>query len=79
MEVTNEKGNLGQVTEVEEQRPCNYPNRALPPEPPNEMPCKGIEENVDKLKEWLINYYKTSALKVCTHQNLPFVSSSPPL
>ena len=78
-EVTSEEGNLGQITEVEEERPCNFLNRALPPDPPKEMPYEGIEENVDKLKKWLINYSKAPAFNMCTFQKLTLISSSPPL
>ena len=49
--MTSEEGNLSQVDEVKEERPCNCPDRALPPDTPTKMPYKTNEESLNKLKE----------------------------
>ena len=69
-EVTCEEGNLRQVGEVEEERPCNCQDQALPPDTPMKMSYEGTEENMDKLKEFIVHTCKASAFNVCTHQKL---------
>ena len=50
-EVTDVKGNLSQVDEVEEDRLCDSPDRALPPDVPIRIPNEATEENLEKVKE----------------------------
>ena len=63
----------------EQERPCSCPDRELPPEPPTELPVEPREENIGRLKEWIVSRYRASAFNTCTHQKLPLVKSSPPL
>ena len=58
---------------------CECPRRCLPPDPPTTIPYEPIEENVPKLKEWILDYYKGSSFNKCPHQALPLVKSSPPM
>ena len=74
-EVTGQEGNLSQVGKVEENRPSDCPDRALPLDVPIEMLYKANEENVGTI----IDTYKASAFNVCTHHKLPLVNSLPPL
>lgn len=63
----------------ENEKPCDCPDRGPVPEPPTSLPYEAVEENIEKLKEWIINHYKASAFNTCTHQRMPLVHSSPPL
>ena len=45
--MTGKEVNLMEVGEVDEKRPCDCPDRALPPDVPYEV----IEENISKLRE----------------------------
>ena len=40
---------------------CTCPNRADPPEVPNEIPFAPVEQNVPALEQWLRDYYASSA------------------
>ena len=57
--------------------PCGCLTRALPPDPP-ELPCEPTEENIPKLKQFIIDHYSSSTMNMCTHQQLP-VMTGPPL
>ena len=52
---------------------CGCPLRQPAPDPPT-MPFPSSENNVDKLKEFIINYYSTSTMNMCPHQTLPEVA-----
>ena len=58
---------------------CGCPIRELPPEVPDAIPFAPVIENVPKLKEWILERYKSSSFNVCPHQPLPLVTSSPPM
>merc|ERR1712130_736069 len=58
---------------------CGCPIRELPPEVPDAIPFPPVIENVSKLKEWILERYKSSSFNVCPHQPLPLVTSSPPM
>ena len=60
-------------------RPCQCPDRSLPPAPPSNPPLPAVEENTDKLKDWILTQYASSAFNQCSHQPLPLMQSSPPL
>ena len=78
----NQKGRVSGVEEDGEgqkPRPCNCPDRTLPPPAPLELPFEADERNIDKLREWIVDRYRASAFNICTHQKLPMVDSAPPL
>ena len=56
--------------------PCGCPRRTPVPDPPD-IPFEPKEENVPKLKQYLIDYYSTSTMNLCSHQKLPEVSGPP--
>ena len=58
---------------------CSCPVRALPPTPPSQLPFAAIEENIPKLKEWILAEYKESAFNCCENQTLPLITNSPPM
>ena len=41
------------------------------------MPYPPTEDNLDKLQNWLLDYYKSSTFNVCEHQPLPMMSGPP--
>ena len=58
---------------------CTCPRRELPPSVPKTLPFPAIPENCDKLKEWILKYYKASAFNQCEHQQLPLMKDAPPI
>ena len=60
-------------------QPCSCPKRELPSSTPASLPCPPTEENLPKLKQWLLDRYASSTFNVCEHQPLPMMKSSPPL
>ena len=60
-------------------QPCSCHKRELPPNSPASLPCPPTEENLPRLKQWLLDRYASSTFNVCEHQPLPMISSSPPL
>ena len=55
------------------------PIRELPLDVPDTIPYALVVENIPKLKEWILERYKSSSSNVCPHQSLPLVTSSPPM
>jgi hypothetical protein len=59
---------------------CKCPIRSRQPPPlPTRLPdsISPTEENVDAIKEWLLDYYASSTFNVCEHQPLPIMSGEP--
>ena len=56
---------------------CECPDRSLPPPIPTKLPFSPTEDNVDKLKQWLLNYYASSTFNICPHSPLPLMSGPP--
>lgn len=59
---------------------CSCPQRTQDPPPiPTSLPdgLKGNDEDVPKLKEWLLNYYGGSTFNTCEHQPLPMMTGEP--
>jgi len=50
---------------------CNCPKR------PTEIPFAPTEENIPKLKAWLLDAFASSALNQCPHQKLPKMTGEP--
>ena len=57
--------------------PCSCPRRNVPPPLPKTLPYRATEENVPKLKKYLLNYYKASTFNTCEHQPLPMMVGPP--
>ena len=58
------------TTENSSIKNCNCPLR-------NKLPFPASKANVPKLKEFLLNYYKSSTFNVCEHQQLPLMEGPP--
>ena len=58
---------------------CTCPRRVLPPPVPETLPFPAIPENREKLKEWILKQYSSSAFNQCEHQPLPLMRDSPPI
>ena len=59
---------------------CSCPVRTADPPPiPTCLPpgLKGIDEDVPKLKEWLMKYYGSTTFNTCEHQPLPMMTGEP--
>ena len=61
------------------QSSCQCPTRTLPPPSPSQPPFDATEENIPKLKEWILNKYNASAFNCCENQILPLITNSPPM
>ena len=59
------------------QEDCKCIPRTPAPEPPPEIPFEPKEENIPKLKAWLINRFESSAFNNCHHQELPSMTGKP--
>ena len=56
---------------------CKCPKRSLPPPIPTTVPFPPNDSNVNKLKEWLLDYYKASTFNICPHSQLPLMTGPP--
>ena len=56
---------------------CDCPKRQAPPPPPTRLPFPGTQENLPRLKRFLLDHYKSSAFNTCEHQPLPLMDSPP--
>jgi len=56
---------------------CDCPRRTRLPPLPITLPCPATEENVLKLKRYLINYHNSSTFNTCEHQPLPMMDGPP--
>ena len=59
--------------------PCSCPIRQLPPNDPPVLPCKPTVQNLNILREYIVNRYAASAFNMCEQQPLPLMQDSPPL
>ena len=69
-------GEIGSIDDDEDEV-CTCPKRELPPVPPKNPPLPPTPENVPKLKEYLLEYYKASTFNTCPHQMLPLMQGPP--
>ena len=60
-------------------KPCKCPLRTIPPPAPSHPPFECTEENIPKLKEWILRKYESSAFNCCENQPLPLIQGSPPM
>ena len=51
--------------------PCGCLKRSPPPVFPKEIPFAAVQQNREKLEQWILEYYKSSAFNVCPHQPPP--------
>ena len=74
--------NIGQINSITgknkvSSRSCNCPQRIKPPQMPTNLPFQASEANVPKLKQFILDYYKSSTFNVCEHQLLPLMEGPP--
>ena len=69
--------NLDSGSQIDEEDVCECIPREKPPERPQEIPYPPTEENVDRIKEWLVSAFKASAFNTCTHQPLNEMTGAP--
>ena len=60
---------------MEVDKACSCPRRTLPPEMPKELPFP--ETEVEKIKDWIVNRYKSRTFNTCEHQPLPKKKGEP--
>ncbi len=53
---------------------CGCPLRTEVPPLPTKIPCAKPELNRCLLKQWILEYYKTSAFNICPHQLSPTIT-----
>ena len=56
---------------------CNCARRQMPPPPPTKLPVPATEKNKKYLKEFILDYYKSSTFNICSHQSLPMMKGPP--
>ena len=56
---------------------CGCPERKPTPSRPPEIPYPPTEANRQKLKDWLLEYYKHSTFNTYEHQHLPKMDTPP--
>ena len=56
---------------------CTCQKRQPPPPKPDSLPYPATENNKDKLKQWLIDHYKSSTFNTCEHQPLKMMKGPP--
>lgn len=56
---------------------CDCPKRQAPPQIPDKLPFPATEENVPKLRDFLLEHYKSSTFNTCEHQLLPLMEGPP--
>merc|ERR1712082_539680 len=56
--------------------PCGCPTRIPTPQPPK-LPYPPTEANRQRIKDFLLHYYKSSTFNVCPHQPLPLMQGLP--
>ena len=56
---------------------CSCLTRTLPPGRPTTLPFECTQENVPKMKQWLVDRYASSTFNRCPHQKLPLMDGPP--
>ena len=64
-------------TNQQQKSVCDCPTRQVPPQPPRKLPFAPTESNRIKLREFLIDHYRSSTFNTCDHQPLPLMTGPP--
>ena len=56
---------------------CHCPKRTPPPDRPKDIPFAPTQENIPKLKSWILDTFGSSAFNQCPHQELPMMTGEP--
>ena len=75
---STQQESLDIITDPEEhpRAPCGCLTRSKTPDPPD-LPFEPTEENIPKLKQFIIEYYAASTMNMCAHQQLPEMTGPP--
>ena len=49
----------------------------MPPKKPESLPFAPVEENVGRMKAWLIEFFAGSTFNICSHQPQPMMKTEP--
>ena len=60
-----------------ERASCGCLKRAPPPPLPEQLPMEPKEENVEKMKAYIIDRYAASTFNKCPHVKLPMMNCDP--
>lgn len=71
--------NMIATDSLKETQNCQCPTRQLPPPLPKTLPFAATDNNRLKLRDFLLNYYKSSTFNTCEHQTLPLMRGPPML
>ena len=61
----------------EDDEDCLCLPRGEPPNRPDKIPFEPVEENIPKIKNWLIEQFASSAFNTCSHQPLKQMTGEP--
>ena len=64
------------LTSTDELAPCGCKWRTRAPEPPA-IPMDPTPENINALRDFIIRYYSSSTMNMCSHQPLPEMTGPP--
>ena len=56
---------------------CGCPKRSPAPPLPEQLPFEATEENIGRMKAWILEQYGASAFNQCTHVPLPMMDCEP--
>ena len=57
--------------------PCRCPKRTTTPDRPEFVPFPATTDNIPRLKEWLLEQFRSSAFNTCTYQPLQEMKGAP--
>ena len=61
----------------EEESVCKCPLRGGTPDRPVTLPMPATSENVEKLRQWLVDTFSATAFNQCDHQQIPELTGTP--
>ena len=70
---------VNSCAQADEGDQCSCPKGTPTPPAPSQLPYTATEENIPKLKEWILDYYVGSAFNCCQNQELPLVNDIAPI
>ena len=56
---------------------CGCPLRSKPPAKPSKLPFTPTQENIPKMRQWILDRYESSTFNKCPHQQLPLMEVPP--
>ena len=57
--------------------PCGCKKRTQPPKRPESLPFPASEDNINEMKEWLLEKYASSTFNLCPHEPAPLIDADP--